>query len=142
MGALKYDQSKLMLSLIDAPTFDAVELHTPPESMDVEHLIRKGEYIDALCAAGRLLCPTNPTRAIKRETARALTYGANKYERHNWRKGMAWSRLVDAALRHFDAYASGDVLDAESGCHHLGNLGACLMFLIVYEREGLGTDDR
>lgn len=34
------------------------------------------------------------------EVAKVATMGAQKYSDHNWRKGMKWSRLLDAANRH------------------------------------------
>ena len=39
------------------------------------------------------LIPTESLFAV----AEVLTFGASKYGEHNWRKGMAWSRLYAAA---------------------------------------------
>lgn len=138
--ALKFDKGKPAFSLLDEPTFAAMALDA--ETFDAAKLIRAGRWSQALGVAAQILCPTNPDRAIRLETARVLTYGAEKYDRDNWRRGMRWSRLVDAALRHWDKFEAGEVLDDESGLPHLGHVGACLMFLIVYKREGLGEDDR
>lgn len=71
-----------------------------------------------------------------------LAYGAQKYSAHNWRKGMAWSRLIGAALRHLLAFTRGENLDPESGLPHLDHAACCLMFLSEYQKARLGTDDR
>lgn len=75
-------------------------------------------------------------------TARVLTFGAEKYEAHNWRKGFAWSRILGSALRHLFAWARGEDLDPESGLPHLDHAACCVMFLQEYARTGAGTDDR
>jgi hypothetical protein len=73
---------------------------------------------------------------------RVLTYGVQKYAEHNWRKGMKWSRLVAAAMRHLFAFASGEENDAESGLPHIDHALCCIMFLSEYQKTGTGTDDR
>lgn len=73
-----------------------------------------------------------------------LAYGASKYARNNWRvgNGLAWSRLLGAALRHLYAWGRGENIDPESGHSHLSHAAACVLFLLAYENEGGGTDDR
>lgn len=61
--------------------------------------------------------------------------------RNNWRKGMRWSRLADAALRHMLKWVSGSRVDEETGLSHLAHAMCCLMFLLNYEQTGLGEDD-
>jgi len=74
--------------------------------------------------------------------ATVLTFGAQKYSAHNWRKGFKWSRLYGAALRHLTAHMSGEGIDPESGLSHLDHAACCLMFLQEHEKCGLGQDDR
>lgn len=76
------------------------------------------------------------------EVGKAFTYGAKKYADHNYRRGMAWSRLLGAALRHLFAWARGEAADAESGLSHLAHAGACVLMLLDAELHQLGTDDR
>jgi len=76
------------------------------------------------------------------EIAKVLAFGAEKYGRHNWRKGMAWSRLVGAILRHLFAWMLGEDKDPESGLSHLAHAGCDILFLMSYEIQGSGTDDR
>lgn len=73
---------------------------------------------------------------------RVLTFGLQKYQAHNWRNGLAWSRLIAAAMRHLFAFADGEELDAESGLPHLDHAICCLMFLSEYQKTKTGTDDR
>ncbi len=76
------------------------------------------------------------------EIAKVLDFGAKKYDRHNWLKGMKWSRVYDALLRHTYAWIGGEDKDSETSLSHLAHMGCCIMFLIVYEKLGIGEDDR
>lgn len=55
------------------------------------------------------------------EVGKVLTYGAKKYEAHNWKRGIDDSRLISAAMRHIAAYNAGVDFDSESGLHHLAH---------------------
>lgn len=78
-----------------------------------------------------------PREAMESE-AMALGFGANKYGVHNFRKGISYLRLLDAALRHIYAFQSGEDLDPESGHSHIGharaNLGM-LMYMVANKPE-------
>lgn len=71
-----------------------------------------------------------------------LEFGAKKYNDHNWRKGMKWSRVAGAALRHFLAWLNGEDTDPESGLSHLAHCACCLLFLLEYEKTKPELDDR
>ncbi len=62
-------------------------------------------------------------------TARVLEFGAKKYARDNWRKGMKTSSIIDSLLRHIARLQAGEVIDPESGLPHLGHIGCNIMFL-------------
>jgi hypothetical protein len=74
--------------------------------------------------------------------AMVMGKGALKYAAHNWRKGMAWSRLYSAALRHIFKHLDGEDIDQETGESHLDCAIANLMMLSAYEKRRLGVDDR
>lgn len=76
------------------------------------------------------------------EIAKVMTFGAKKYEAHNWKKGIAYSRLIGAALRHLLAWARGEELDPESGLTHLAHAGCCIVFLIWTHKFRADLDDR
>lgn len=82
-----------------------------------------------------------PFEALE-EIAKVLAFGAEKYEAHNWRKGMKWSRVIAALLRHVSAFVKGEDRDPESGLSHLAHAGCCILFLLSYSLTSSGTDDR
>lgn len=81
-------------------------------------------------------------RAAHIAEAEVLAFGAKKYAAWNWSKGMAHSRLIDAALRHITAYADGEDVDPESGLSHLAHARCCLGFLIELTQTHPDLDDR
>lgn len=74
--------------------------------------------------------------------AEVMQFGAKKYGSYNYLKGMAWSRLFAAALRHLFKFWKNQDQDEETGLLHLSHAGACVMMLITYQLQGLGEDDR
>lgn len=84
------------------------------------------------------LLPSKPLEII----TEVLQFGAEKYTPHNWRKGMKWSRLISAIMRHLLAWKEGEDVDPETGISHLGHIGCDVLFLLEYEARGLGEDDR
>lgn len=82
-----------------------------------------------------------PRCAVEAE-ARVLGFGAKKYEPDNHRKGFAWRRLIDAALRHVLAVADGEDRDSETGELHTAHARCMLGFLHEHMERGLGVDDR
>ncbi len=76
------------------------------------------------------------------EIAKVLTFGASKYQPHNWTKGISYSRLLGAALRHLTAFMKGEDNDPESGLSHLSHLGCCIIFLIWMSKHRSDLDDR
>lgn len=75
------------------------------------------------------------------EVAKVGTFGAGKYGDHNYRKGLKWSRLADAALRHFIKYLAGKRIDEESGLSHLAHVAWNILTMLEFEIEGAGEDD-
>jgi len=76
------------------------------------------------------------------QLAEVLTFGAQKYEAHNWRKGIAYSRLTAAALRHITAFMNGEDRDPETGLPHPAHAMCCMMFLIWMMEQRDDMDDR
>jgi len=91
--------------------------------------------------AGKLrmaLIPPYPLMLV----AEAFTVGSRKYGDSNWEKGLAYSRCLDAAIRHISRWQAGEQLDPEDGQHHLGAAIANLMMLIQFEVTHPAFDDR
>lgn len=76
------------------------------------------------------------------QTALVLAFGAQKYAAHNWRGGIASSRLTDAALRHILAHVDGEDADPESGLPHLAHAMCCIMFALRMAKDRPDLDDR
>ena len=53
-----------------------------------------------------------------------------KYPERNWEKGMEWSRLYRAALRHLFAWWMGQDNDPDDGLSHLAHAACCILFLV------------
>lgn len=74
--------------------------------------------------------------------AEAFAYGSVKYERFNYRNGLAYTRLTDSLMRHTLAYLKGEDIDPESGLPHtklmLAN-AAMLEYMRIHKPE---MDDR
>ena len=74
------------------------------------------------------------------EMVRVLTFGAQKYERENWKRvPESKRRYFDAMERHIWAWKMGEIMDPESGIHHLAHAACCLFFLyehdVVYSKD-------
>lgn len=68
--------------------------------------------------------------------AQVLTYGAKKYAPDNWRKvPEAETRYIAAAMRHINAYRSGEWLDEESNLPHLAHAMCCLAFILELNND-------
>lgn len=76
------------------------------------------------------------------EIIKVLDFGAKKYAAENWRKGMKWSRVWGAVMRHLWAWWRGQDKDPETGLSHLAHAGCGIFFLIWFELHKVGTDDR
>ena len=61
--------------------------------------------------------------------ARVLEYGAKKYARDNWKKGMDVSKIVDSLLRHIGDLQAGKTIDEESGQLIIGHIQCNALFL-------------
>lgn len=76
------------------------------------------------------------------EVARVLEFGAKKYARRNWEKGMLWSRVIGPLLRHAFRWLRGEDNDPETGLNHMAHVACNALFLVAYIKRGAGTDDR
>ena len=96
---------------------------------------------------GKLPWDLLPFEAVQ-EVVAILQFGARKYNAHNWRKGMAYTRLIAAAFRHLTAWAMAPMLgqdgtDPETGRSHLAHAACCILFLLSFEVNKMTQwDDR
>jgi hypothetical protein len=89
---------------------------------------------------GKLEYGLLPPLALK-SVVDVLTFGAQKYERDNWKHVPdSKRRYFDAAQRHLWAWKEGEQDDPESGRNHLAHALCCLMFL--YEHDILYSSEQ
>ena len=99
--------------------------------------MKQGTKHDAEKPRLDLISPEAMTRL-----AEVLTFGATKYDSHNWRTGFKWSRIIASAMRHLNAFNQGIDKDSETGYSHIAHAMCNLMFLLEFERTHKELDDR
>lgn len=71
-----------------------------------------------------------------------FTGGSAKYFDHNWRGGMEWGKMLACHDRHYLKWRMGTSTDPELNRNHLAIAAWNLLCLMVYEKQGLGYDNR
>jgi len=74
--------------------------------------------------------------------ASVLKFGAKKYARGNWRKGLSHTEICDSLLRHLSSYLSGENNDQESGLRHVDHIMCNALFLAQMTTTKPELDDR
>ena len=78
------------------------------------------------------------------EVGKVYTMGATKYDDWNWSKGLRYSRVIAALLRHLFKWTSGETFDTMDGQHHLASVVWCGLALLHFDlnKEYTQYDDR
>lgn len=71
-----------------------------------------------------------------------LAYGAKKYARGNYLRGLPHTQIVDSLLRHLTSYMSGEDVDPESKLRHVDHVLANAFFLSELTARHPQLDDR
>lgn len=75
--------------------------------------------------------------------AELYAMGARKYEEdRNWEKGLDYSRVFAAMMRHAWAFWNGEEIDPVDGQHHLDSVAWCAFALREYRYTHPEKDDR
>jgi hypothetical protein len=103
-----------------------------------QRIMESTKYDDGKPKMG--LCPPHAVFAM----ARALTYGALKYDTYNYKTGVGldWDRHYNALLRHLFAWIGGEEFDPESGLRHTDHVLSCAAMLSDQVESKIGTDTR
>lgn len=79
---------------------------------------------------------------VMAEIADAFAFGLTKYKPHNWKGGIAYSRLFAACMRHLAAWWQGEERASDSGIHHLAHAGANIVMMLWHVKYKPELDDR
>jgi len=90
---------------------------------------------------GKIQLSLLPVEALE-FIAMVSTQGAKRVAPRNWERGMNWSEVFDALLRHLFAYWRGEDIDPKHGLPHLAHAGFWLLALLDFFIKGRGVDDR
>lgn len=71
-----------------------------------------------------------------------LMFGAEKYDDHNWRKGLKYTETCESLQRHLNSFLEGEDNDKESKLSHVGHILCNAMFLSYMTLFRKDLDDR
>lgn len=135
--ALRHDEGKIDYTHIVPIVWIELLRDTPNN-----YLIVLNDYMDQWYYYGR---PFNLKlqgfQRLHKETSPVLEFGAIKYEKLNYAKGMLYSRVMKSFRRHIYAHIAGEEVDAESGLPHVQHAACNLLFAYTYERLGYNDGD-
>ena len=71
-----------------------------------------------------------------------LSFGAEKYDSHNWKKGLKYTEICESLQRHMNSFIDGEDNDPESKLTHVGHILCNAMFLSYMFLFRKDMDDR
>jgi len=84
------------------------------------------------------LIPVEPLTSI----AKVFTEGARINGDRDWEKGILWSEIYGAILRHVTVWWNGEEVDPGTGENHLAHAGTDIMILLEFIKTHPELDDR
>ncbi len=154
MSGVKFNQGKpsdlhLIPLTVLAPLFPA---HMHALACALHGWARRGVASPALLEAVRGSRGEGATGPIILEALGPLQYGREKYAAYNWEKGLPFTAVSDAGLRHalgvpYDSEGRPTTHDPESGLNHVEHLVCNVMFAACLSLHNLsgkleGIDNR
>lgn len=118
---------------------DSEQLEIPFKEESKCHLSKSNETIKN--DSGKPQYSDLPVKTL-RSVTKAFNYGASKYSKFNYTKGLDWLRYSDACMRHLEAWRELEDIDVESNSHHIDNAIASLMMLRENIHLNKGKDNR
>lgn len=132
---LKQDAGKSRLDLFPFDTVDVVDYAYPLAQM--ADSLTKWWYIAPVPLQSFV------PRRILLDVGKVLAFGATKYSPRGWEKGIPFSRLFAAAIRHATLALNGETNDPETGLPHEAHFYCNIAFIVALTaRHGDEFDDR
>ena len=103
-----------------------------PEVEDFKGDIDGGGYKTRMDDPAKLQPTLIPPSFIE-GVSKILQFGARKYSRGNWMRGMPYSSILDATMTHLLAIQRGEDIDLDSGLPHKYHAACNLAFLSWYQ---------
>lgn len=94
----------------------------------VDKLLKVGAKFDD----GKAMLALVPA-SLDEAVGEILTLGSRKYAPNNWKKGIAYTRIVSSLKRHLNEFYKGNLIDNESNKPHLWHVACNVAFLIEFE---------
>lgn len=113
-------------------------LPAPPECLKTESRKRGVRYNSSKVPISMIF---EARRALE-GCSRVMGFGAQKYSRANWRKGLPLTEVADSLSRHLVAWLSGEDNDPETGLPHLDHLLCNAIFISELAHTRPDLDDR
>lgn len=66
---------------------------------------------------------------------RVLMFGAEKYSKDNWKKGLDEDEILESLTRHLTSLMDGELRDKESGLLHIGHIMVNAMFWSYFHNK-------
>lgn len=135
--AARYNSGKPQIDFIPlsmiAKSFES-DVRNQPETMfsDVKSILYAIGIFQATGEEKYLDMALSSGSSYWRECANAFEYGARKYAKWNWVKGMQWSVPLGCIGRHSLDVFSGEERDKESGLLHVGHIMCNIVMLKAY----------
>jgi hypothetical protein len=67
-----------------------------------------------------------------KDLPKVLEFGAKKYSKDNWKKGLDLNEILDSMQRHVSSVIDGEQHDPESTLHHMGHIMCNAMFYMYH----------
>lgn len=135
------DAAAVDLNDIGLPGIIVHETKADTEAWVKEHIQPRTHGLRDNSTKAPITMVLEATRAIE-GIARVLAFGAKKYGRRNWMKGLKYTEIMDSSDRHQLAMLRGEDTDEESGLPHADHFACNALFLSEMMHTRPDMDDR
>lgn len=110
--------------------------YQPKESVQIAHIDSSDKLVIGVKNDHGKVRKSLLPEGVLYEILEVLEHGAAKYGEFNWKYVEdGHTRYYDAADRHIEEWWNGEILDPESGCHHLAHAICSLMFAMSLDKK-------